>query len=535
MVGPADLDLIQIVVTASGGLGLFLMGMMTMTDGLRALAGDRMRTILVRFTRTPISGVATGTCTTAILQSSSATTVAAVGFVAAELITFPAALGIIFGANLGTTITGWVVALLGFKLKLGLVMLPVVLIGAMIRLTNRGVWRHRGSAIAGFAVIFVGIGFMQEGMGQLADFVSFDTLPGDTITGRLALVAIGIVFTLFTQSSSAGVAAALSAMYAGMISFEQAAALIIGMDVGTTVTAVLASAGGSVAARRTGFAHAVYNCFTAIGGLLLITPYVWAWHALSPGTPMDELALVGFHSLFNGVGVLLILPLTRPFASFMSRLVRDRSDGVSILDRRLLAEPGVALEAVRRALHGILGKLLAEANRLLTAPRVETGEIASLQHALDEVQEFLDELHLSPDEQTSWQRLVANIYLLDHMNRLHERCTEDADRGLNLAGNLRLKDSRDRLLHQIDEMIAAHDDVPSSALVAAAEHLSTEIADATHDLRQQAIDRIGQGDVDLNLGTRELESIRWMERVSHHLARIAHYRNQDVMAATRED
>ncbi len=251
--------------------------MIVMTGGLRELAGAALRARLVSYTRSPLTGAISGATTTAILQSSSATTVAAVGFVSAGLLTFPQALGIIFGANVGTTITGWMVALLGFKLNLGLFVLPVILIGAVMRLFGNGRLSSLGYAMAGFGLLFVGINFMQQGMGNIAEFITPQDLPADTFIGRIQLVLLGMAITVVTQSSSAGVAGALTALFAGAINFEQAAAMVIGMDIGTTVTALIATIGGSVDSRRTGTSHAIYNVCTAAGAILLITPYVLAW------------------------------------------------------------------------------------------------------------------------------------------------------------------------------------------------------------------------------------------------------------------
>ena len=254
-------------LVATGGLGLFLLGMIVLTDGLRALTGESLPRALARFTRSPLSGATTGAIATAILQSSSATTVAAVGFVGAGVLTFAQGLGLIFGANLGTTVTGWMVALLGFKLKVGVLVLPLIPLGAILRLFGKGRLSSAGYALAGFGLVFVGISMLQTGMGSLGSLITPESFPGDTWTGRLGLIAIGAVMTIVTQSSSAGVATALAALSAGAIAFPQAAALVIGMDVGTTATAALATIGGSVSARRTGLAHVVYNLFTAGGGL----------------------------------------------------------------------------------------------------------------------------------------------------------------------------------------------------------------------------------------------------------------------------
>ena len=240
---------------ALGGLGLFLLGMIIMTDGLRTLGGDSMRAALMRFTHSPFTGAATGAISTAILQSSSATTVAAVGFVGAGLLTFPQSLGIIFGANLGTTITGWLVALLGLKLQLGELVLPLVFVGAILKLFARDKVSAVGYALAGFSLIFIGITQMQLGMSGMQGLITPDNLPEDTWLGRIQLVGLGVIATVITQSSSAGVAATLTVLYAGAIRFEQAAALVIGMDIGTTVTAAMAVIGGTIEARRTGLAH----------------------------------------------------------------------------------------------------------------------------------------------------------------------------------------------------------------------------------------------------------------------------------------
>ena len=224
-VDPSDPDLIGGVLLGLGGLGLFLLGMVVLTDGLRALAGRALRLLLSRFTRSPLSGAMTGALTTAAVQSSSATTVAAVGFVGAGLLTFPQAFGIVLGANVGTTVTGWLVALIGFKLKLGTAALPIVLVGVLLRLFARGRAASAGFAIAGFGLIFVGISLMQEGVGGLAGIITPESFPDDTWVGRLILVLFGILFTLVTQSSSAGVAMALAAVNASAMTVQQAAAV----------------------------------------------------------------------------------------------------------------------------------------------------------------------------------------------------------------------------------------------------------------------------------------------------------------------
>ena len=202
--------------------------MIIMTEGLQTLAGDAMRKALVRFTHTPLSGAITGAVSTAILQSSSATTVAVVGFVGAGLMGFPESLGIIFGANIGTTLKGWLVATLGLQYQLGTIMLPLIFVGAFMRLFLHGRKAAAGYAMAGFAIIFVGIDLLQQGMSGLQGLVSPANFPPDTWFGRLQLLLLGLTATLITQSSSAGVAAALTADVAGIMGAVAACTFLFG-------------------------------------------------------------------------------------------------------------------------------------------------------------------------------------------------------------------------------------------------------------------------------------------------------------------
>ena len=270
------------VLEAAGGLGLFLLGMVILSQGLRDLAGAAIHRSLQRFTRSPASGALTGALATALVQSSSVTTVTAVGFASAGLLAFPQALGIVFGANIGTTVTGWIVAVIGFKLQLGVVMPLLVLVGALLRIFGRGRVASAGLALAAFGLAFVGIEMLRVGTSAFQGIVTPDRFPADTLGGRLQLVGFGVLFTVVTQSSSAGVATALAAIAAGALQFEQAAALVIGMDVGTTVTAGIASVGASLAGRRTGCAHVFYNCLTGVGALFLLPVFRLGVDAVSP-------------------------------------------------------------------------------------------------------------------------------------------------------------------------------------------------------------------------------------------------------------
>ena len=506
-----------------------------MTDGLRALAGSAIRAALMRFTRSPLSGAVTGAVSTAILQSSSATTVAAVGFVGAGLITFSASLGIIFGANIGTTITGWLVALLGFKLNLGTVILPVILVGTILRLFGNGRAANIGYALAGFGLIFVGISLMQQGMSGLTDIITPEALPADTLIGRLQLVALGILFTMITQSSSAGVAATLTALFAGAITFEQAAALVIGMDVGTTVTAVMASIGGSVAARRTGLSHVIFNLFTACGALILITPYTLLWEYLSPGALSSnaEIALVAFHTSYNTLGVMVILPFTGRFAHLIEKLVPAKKPSYTgSLGEGLLEQPALALTAVQASIHDELLALLRHVNAMLGDSLMgRRADLAELQAALDETYAYVDRIHLHETQGAEWERMLGIVHTLDHMQRLHERCEEEEDRAITARGSAELSDYGRTMVKTINGIF---NDIETQSWTEAAERAdktAVYIHDQVEPLRQSILAKIASHEIDVPQGTGRLEAIRWLKRVSKHVARVMQHYGEAVLAA----
>ncbi len=515
------------IILAVGGIGVFLLGMIIMTEGLKALAGARISQWLADRTSSPWSGAATGALGTAILQSSSATTVAAVGFVGAGLLTFPQALGIIFGANIGTTITGWMVALLGFKLQLGSLLLPAIFVGVLLRFFANARLGQVGYALAGFGLVFLGIDLLQQAAAGYSDIFDLQTLAADTWSVRLQLVAVGIVITLLTQSSSAGVAATLVAINAGAINFQQGAALVIGMDVGTTVTAAIATIGATQGARRTGFSHVIYNCMTAVVALILISPFTHVWPKLT-GVPIlssPEIALVAFHTTFNLIGALLVLPFTPKFAGLMQKLVPDTLPRYArALDRALLREPSVALLTARQIIVSEFLTLMVSINLILEQAEDEIrADMNKLQRILDETHQFLDRITIPNFESRESRHLIAMIHAIDHMQRLHERCDEDLERALNASQRQELVESRSVLDEQIDLIIEAIEQRDF-------EH-STELATATYNRckeleikgRDQIYLAVARDRIDVRYATECAEALRWLTRVSRHISRISHY------------
>ncbi|TVP80051.1 MAG: Na/Pi cotransporter family protein, partial [Puniceicoccaceae bacterium] len=345
-----------------GGVGLFLLGMILLTDGLKAFAGDALRKALLRFTGRPVTAFCSGAVVTALVQSSSATTLATIGFVSAGLIGFAQSIGIVFGASLGTTSTGWIVSTLGLKFSVGLLALPLICIGAFMRLLGPPRLASLGLALAGFGLIFVGIDALQAGMSGLAEAVDLSRMPARGFWGHLALLAVGVAMTVVMQSSSAAVATTLAALHAGAIDFEQAASLVIGQAIGTTVTAAIAAIGATTAAKRTALAHILFNAATGLIALVLLPVFlalVTRLTAAFEGTP-GAVSLAAFHTLFIGFGVVLFLPFTSQFARLIERILPEKGfSSTRYLDRSLLQIPPVALAAASRSLGLIAGETLS--------------------------------------------------------------------------------------------------------------------------------------------------------------------------------
>ncbi|MDH5765559.1 MAG: Na/Pi symporter [Gammaproteobacteria bacterium] len=520
---------LNIILHTCGGLGLFLLGMLVMTDGLRALGGNLMRSALMRFTHSPLSGAVTGAISTAILQSSSATTLAAIGFVSASLLSFPQALGIIFGANIGTTITGWLVATLGLKLQLESLMLPLILLGVLLRLFGKHRLSALGFTLAGFGLIFVGIGVMQQGMSGLETVITPDSFPDDSFSGRIKLVLLGIAITLVTQSSSAGVATALTALFAGAINFEQAAALVIGMDVGTTVTAVIATIGASTPSRRTGLSHVIYNLFTAAGALIILTPYILFWEKFLPGQLTDnaEIALVAFHTTFNTIGVIVILPFSQQFAQLIEKIVPERVISFTQnLDKKFLRDAPVALTAVQSAIKNEYRALLDIVNTLLTQPeQLSHSEIELLQDALDDTHHYIDQIHLDNDSDPAWKQLTACIHALDHMQRIHERCEEEQNRAITAQQTKELESIYQKIKSGLVIIIVHIEQDDWSTAAEQSDIIYSFINEQAEPLRDRIMSHIAHGKIDVPLATDQLEGIRWLRRVSRHINRICQHLN----------
>ena len=266
------------ILNLAGSLGLFLYGMTLMSESLQKITGDRLRRILSSITSNPLKGVLTGLAITSIIQSSSATTVMVVSFVNAGLLTLAQAIGVIMGANIGTTVTAWIVSLLGFKADIAILAVPLIAVGFIMFMSKRQKRKHTGEMIIGFALLFLGLTFLKESVPDLSS--SPDTLKFlQSFTGRgfgsvLIFVGVGTLLTMILQSSSATMALTLVMVNYGWIPFEIAAAMVLGENIGTTITANIAAAVGNVSAKRAALAHTFFNMIGVIWAVALFRPFL---------------------------------------------------------------------------------------------------------------------------------------------------------------------------------------------------------------------------------------------------------------------
>jgi len=345
----AWITIIGKILTLIGSLGLFLFGMKLMSEALQKVAGSKMRHILAAMTNSRIKGVFTGMLVTTSIQSSSATTVMVVSFVNAGLLSLIAAVGVIMGANIGTTVTAWLISLLGFKISLSFLSLPLIGISFPFFFSKNSLRRSWGEFIIGFAILFIGLQFLKESVPNIqSDPESLHFLSSFTDLGFLSVlifILIGTILTIIIQSSSATMALTLVMCYNGLIPFEMAAAMVLGENIGTTVTANFAAIVANVSAKRAARAHLIFNLF---GVIWMVAVFHWflRWidyflqqkHGISilntHLTTKDfesihsvyPVALAIFHTSFNVINTLLLIGFAAFIAKVATKMVPDKGE-----------------------------------------------------------------------------------------------------------------------------------------------------------------------------------------------------------------
>ncbi|GLC89779.1 Na/Pi cotransporter family protein [Lysinibacillus piscis] len=516
------------MINVLGGIGLFLLGMTMLTNGLKELAGDALKKWLNRFTGGTISSVLSGTLMTMLVQSSTATTLITIGFVSAGLLTFIQSIGVIIGANIGSTSTGWIISLIGFKVNMQTMSLPFIALGVFIQLLAPRDIKAVGGLFTGFGLLFLGIDVLQGGMATVQDKIPFDSFQANTISGKLILIALGLVMTVIMQASSAAIAATLTALYAGAIDFEQAVYLVIGQNIGTTATALFAAIGASTAAKRTAMTHVLFNVATAIivtlgaAWMLSLTKLVTT---IINGSFDETLGIAVFHTLFSVIGAIIFVPFVKPFARMIERLIHEKGNHLTRnLDDNVAKIPGVAVEVSFNTLQDITKELTTVIVALIQGKKMTAeleGKLAQIDEAINKTRLFMDAIQSTSTKDR--YKHIALLHALDHLYRLAKALHEQQPSTFQLQEALTQKwlDVLEKVIAIIDEDVR----LPEIAMML--KQTSVEMAVERRNKRDAYFKNSVANVVDLELANAKVEALLWLDRLVYHYwrtsARLAEY------------
>ena len=360
---------------------MFLYGMNMMSTGLQKTAGNGLRNLLGTMTSNPFKGVLTGLGVTAAIQSSSATTVMVVGFVSAGLLTLSQAIGVIMGANIGTTMTAWIIAVFGFKADISALAVPLMAAGFILSVSKEGKLRNISELIIGFSLLFLGLSLMKSSVPDLREtpqVLEFITRwSGHGFGSVLLFLVFGAILTLVLQSSSATVALTLIMLDMGWIQFDMAAAMVLGENIGTTITANIAASVGSVNAKRAALAHTVFNVFGVCWVLAIFHPFVHLIQDLVSLFGVDDststiYGISMLHTVFNITNTFIMIWFTKQIEKLVTAVIKEKPQSddteegrIRYIDHGLISTPELALvESSKEIVH--FGKIMKNGLEYLT-------------------------------------------------------------------------------------------------------------------------------------------------------------------------
>ena len=522
----------QTVLQVLGGVALLIYGIKIMGEALQELAGDKLRRLISSLTGTPLRGVAVGALVTMIIQSSSATTVMVVSFVHVGLMTLTQAVGVIMGANIGTTITA---QLMAFSIKRYAIIGAIIGSGLSILGKNR---RHKqlGSGLVGFSLLFVGMGMMQDAMsfleGRQELFLPFKE-------HLILAVLAGTIVTMLVQASAATVGLTMAMASQGLIPLDVAIAIIFGDNIGTTITAVLASLGGNRAAKQAATAHVMFNVIGTSIMLLFISPFSKLIMLTSHDIGRQ---VANAHSIFNILNTCMFLPFVRPYAAFIQRLVPNKETmqehGARFLDRNLIeSTPAAAIDAVRKemvrmgkiAYEMLLGcrkAILEQDDKIVPELRQTEKMINSLTYDIVNYATELGQKGLSPDLALILNSCIGGVgdieRMGDHGENLLEMYQFLADRNLTLTAvaHAECEEMFDLVLEAVFLSIQAveNEDIKIAQQVM---DLEPKIDQMERTLRFRHIERLNTGECNSSSGVVFIDILSNLERVGDHAHNVA--------------
>lgn len=545
------------VFSVIGGLGIFLLGMKNMSEGLQTVAGDRLRKLIGMVTNKRLLATGVGTLVTCIIQSSSITSVMVVGFVNSGLMTLQQAIGVIMGANIGTTITGWILVL-----NIGKYGLPIMGLAAIAFLFSKNEkLRYTGMTIMGIGMVFFGLELMKDGFKPIRSFPEFEAwfhaFTADTYWGVLKCVLVGCILTLIVQSSSATLGITMGLAASGVIEFQTAAALVLGENIGTTITAYLASLGTTTNARRAAYAHIFFNVtgvvwITALFSLYIKTiPWIIGNDpntvAMVDGVetyPYIQAGIAAVHTGFNLINTFVFLPFVSIIASVLLKIVPDKpfreAPRLTKLNSLMLETPMVGIEQSRKEII-IMGshnrQMLDKLRKIISDPDVDLEIIKKLFHReeiLDSMQKeitvFLGDLLSAGNiphslaEEAQHQMRIADEFetLSDYVTTILKLYLRVKNAGIELPEVMRgdLISLHDYVSEYFDLVNEAYK-VNNRSIISKANTQGDAITHHFRNLRGNHLQRLSQSKFDPLLSTVFPDMLNSYRRVKDHILNIA--------------
>lgn len=546
----------ELIFNLIGGTALLMYGVDMMGDGLEKVSGETMKKILKALAGNTLSAFFVGTLVTAVVQSSTAVTVLTVGFVNSGLMNLYQALGIIYGANLGTTITAQLMAF-SFKFKLTDIALPVLGIGFAINyIAKNKKIKNIGQALMGFGLMFLGLKILNSGVPYMQEsetlryfFAKYASIP---IVGIL----LGLVATAMVHSSAATVGLVMILAQAGLLDLESAIYLMLGDNIGTCITAQLASLTANTNARRTAWGHTLYNVFGVIITWLILPVFMKIVVGVTEYFHADadiSVYIANSHTLFNLLTALIFLPLTKYYVAFLNKAVRSKSEngnGKTLLNKLLLDTPVASLEAARNELirgMEILRTMIKDVMELIyNEDTKKLGVISDNENEINQMQkEFIGYIvEISKRELTESQSIMvpAMISSINNIERSGDRIIEIAnltnkkiDEKLQFSPMAldELKELENDILNMLDYTVMTLRKRDLNR-IADIKKLENKIDDLCETYQRNHVERLNRGQCSIDAGVIYIDIIGHLERIADHIYKIAMYTNDELFGDKRQ-
>jgi len=553
-------DFLQLV----GALGIFIYGMKIFSDGLQKVAGNKLRAILKGMTKNRLSGIVTGFGATTITQSSTTTTVMVVSFVNAGLITFVESTGVIMGANIGTTVTAWMVSIFGFQMKITPIAISLIGIFFPFLFFGREKFRNLAEAMIGFGILFIGLEFIKEAVPNIQDnpemFAALDGLTGYGFGSILMFVAVGTALTLLTQSSSAATAITLVMLFQGWINFPIAAAMILGENIGTTVTANIAALIGNVHAKRAARFHFIFNVIGVTWMLFLINPFLHGIDFIIQNFVPDVGSIYGdtqearaaatlglslFHTTFNVLNVVLLFAFVPAIIRFVERIQTDKDGSddafrLQYISGGLMSSPELSIAQAHKEIE-LFGKLIEKMHYSFSAllfkkqkkqqkflKKIEKREQITDNIEL-EISEYLTRISgtsLSTDATRRVRSMLSIINDLERVGDLYFQLSKTFENMMELEVALpkeaivEVSDYLDVILKAIKLMRENMQNVNGNVDLDSAIALENKINDIRDQMKEAHYVRLEKGIYTSQAGVVFLDYITRLEKVGDHIFNV---------------